>query len=182
MHAEGGPPASPKPPNTGGVDNSLSFMYVVAALLLLVGFVVIVIMMFVPSDWRSFAGGSGEAVYVPGSEPGFTPISPDAALTEPPGVYPLERGRYRVVLVAYNWEFDPKEIRLPVGAEVEILARSDQDYHGIAIAGTDMLVQLFHNQVVRLNYTFDQPGVYPFLCAEYCGAGHAAMTGSIIVE
>lgn len=176
-------PITLKTIGSGTTSGSLSVMYVLAVVLLLLGSLVIVALMFVPPDWRDLLGSEPNGqVYVPGSQPGFVPLSADAGLDEPAGVYPLERGRYRVVIVAYNWEFEPKEIRLPLGAEVEFVARSDQDYHGVAIANTDVVFQLFPNHASRVRYVFDRPGEYPFVCAEYCGAGHLAMSGKIIVE
>jgi cytochrome c oxidase subunit 2 len=65
---------------------------------------------------------------------------------------------------------------------VDFVARSSQDYHGFAIANTDIILELFHNQVARARYTFTQPGEYLFVCSAYCGAGHATMTGKVIVE
>jgi len=181
MSADHPEPNTTPASNGQKADSALGSMYVLAVLLLCAGAIVIVALMFVPSDWKEIFSDP-EEVYVPGSTPGFEPLAQPAGLSDPPGVTLLERGHYRVVIEAYNWEFNPKEIRLPVGAEVNIVARSSQDYHGIAIVSTDIVLQLFQNQVAQASFTFTEAGEYPFVCAEYCGAGHINMTGKIIVE
>lgn len=161
-------------------EAALSAMYVIAAVGMFVGFLVIVALMFVPSDWRSMF--EDREVYVPGAMEGYTLRSRPAVLGERPGVSEVAPGKFRVVLVAYNWEFVPNEIRLPAGAEVEFVARSGQDYHGLAIIGTPIVMSLLQNEIAEAHHTFTEPGEYLFVCSEYCGAGHATMAGKIIVE
>jgi cytochrome c oxidase subunit II len=36
--------------------------------------------------------------------------------------------------------------------------------------------------VSQLTYTFERPGEYLIACNEYCGLGHHAMGGKVIVE
>ncbi|MEX2583573.1 MAG: hypothetical protein WD766_09870 [Gemmatimonadota bacterium] len=165
-------------PRSGG--SSLGAMYVMAAFLMLVGSLFVVAMMFVPSDWLD--GSDTSDAYIPGSGPGFVPAARPAVLQEPPGVTQMGPDRYRVVIEAYNWEYVPKEIRVPLGAEVQFVARSAQDYHGIAIIGTGIIMPLLQNEIAEATHTFTEPGEYIFVCADYCGAGHATMSGTVIVE
>ena len=37
-------------------------------------------------------------------------------------------------------------------------------------------------QIARVSARFDKPGTYPFFCHEYCGLGHHAMFGKVVVE
>jgi cytochrome c oxidase subunit 2 len=53
--------------------------------------------------------------------------------------------------------------------------------HGFQIDGTNVNMQIVPGQVSKLSHTFTVPGEYRFVCHEYCGAGHAAMYGKVIV-
>jgi cytochrome c oxidase subunit 2 len=86
------------------------------------------------------------------------------------------------VLISYNWSFRPREIRIPAGSEVTFRLRSDEDYHGIAIIGTPIVMSFEQNEIKEVTHIFEEPGEYPFVCTEYCGAGHASMAGMVIVE
>jgi cytochrome c oxidase subunit II len=157
----------------------LEAMYVIAAFLMFVASIVVVVVMVLPSN--PFGGGADEEVYTPGSIEPFRPFNAPEVL-EAPGVRDLGGGRYLVVIEAYNWTFQPSEIRVPVGAEVTFRARSRQDYHGIAIIGTPVILSLTQNETAEVVHTFTERGEYLFVCSEYCGAGHATMQGTVIVE
>lgn len=157
----------------------LAAMYVLAAVAMGIAFIVIFVLIFIPTDW--FEEEPAE-VWVPGSGPGWSPPAGIRALSEPPGVREVAPGRYVAVIQAFNWEFLPNEVRVPAGSEVTFRARSSQDYHGIAIIGTPIVVSLGQNQVREVSHTFEQPGEYFFVCSEYCGGGHVNMLGRIVVE
>jgi heme/copper-type cytochrome/quinol oxidase subunit 2 len=156
-------------------------MYVLAAIALLAGGLLVAALMFVPSDWRELFASDADA-YVPGSGPAFEPLGQVSELTEPAGLRELEPGRYLAVIKAYNWAFDPNEIRVPVGSEVTFRAHSVDDYHGMALIGTDVLISLGQSQVSEASHVFNERGEYLWVCAEYCGAGHVNMMGTVIVE
>lgn len=160
--------------------DALGAMYVLAALFMFIVLVVLVALIFVPPDLFS-RSGSGE-VYVPGAGPAFTPMGAAVAIGSPPGVREVAPNRYEAVIEAHNWVFIPNEIRVPAGAEVTFRARSVQDYHGIALVGTEMMLSLGQNQIAEGTHTFAEPGEYLFVCSEYCGAGHLAMMGKVVVE
>jgi heme/copper-type cytochrome/quinol oxidase subunit 2 len=158
----------------------LSAMYVLATVALCLGAIFIVIMMFVPPDWRERFDDDSQA-YVPGTGPAFAPLRP-AVLEEPIGVTETGPGEYVVVMEAVNWAFRPNEIRVPEGASVTFRARSIEDYHGIAIMGTNIVLSLPHDTVTVAQHTFTQKGEHLIVCSEYCGAGHVQMVGRVIVE
>ncbi len=157
----------------------LAVMYVLAALLMAIAATAVVVLMFVPSDLFDDRG-SGE-VWVPGSLPGWT-MPGDDGPQRAPGVYEIAPDRYLVVMEAYNWAFEPDEVRVPAGAEVTFQGRSTQDYHGIAILGTPVVVSFDRSSPTEITHTFTEPGEYPWVCSEYCGAGHLSMTGRVVVE
>ncbi len=178
--AQPDPGSTPPAPARGG--DPLAAMYVLAAALLFVGSIVVIGMLFVPSNWFSGGDAASEQFYVPGAGTTYASINRPAASFEAPGVREVEPRQYIAVIEAYNWEFEPKVIRIPVGSRVTFRARSSQDYHGIAIIGTNIILSLARNNISEATHVFEEPGEYMFVCSDYCGAGHALMTGTIYVE
>jgi heme/copper-type cytochrome/quinol oxidase subunit 2 len=160
-------------------SRGLEAMYVVAAMVMFVASIFVVVMMFIPDDL--FRRTDPGRVYVPGSVEGWSPLVAGDPV-EPAGVRDLGGGRFVVVLAAHNWSFEPNEIRVPVGSEVTFRARSMQDYHGIAVVGTPIILSMPQQTVAEATHVFDEAGEYLIVCSEYCGAGHVAMTGRVIVD
>jgi cytochrome c oxidase subunit 2 len=99
-----------------------------------------------------------------------------------PGVYPLDGNRYQVIMIAQVWAFNPNEIRVPVGAQLNFKVTSRDVTHGILVEGTTANVMILPGQISTFDLTLDTAGTYQFICHEYCGSGHQAMAGKIIVE
>ena len=99
-----------------------------------------------------------------------------------PGVRQVGPNKYEVVFVGQIWAFVPAEIRVPAGAEVTFIGTTPDVIHGFHVARTRVNMMLLPGQISRFTYTFDEPGEYQVLCHEYCGAGHHAMFGKLIVE
>lgn len=158
----------------------LAAMYVLAALFMGIAAVVVVAMIFVPSDL--FRSEPAEGVWRPGSGPGWAGGPAGDEFSRPPGLRRVGENEFVAVIDAFNWEFEPSEIRVPVGANVTFRARSRQDYHGFMIVNTPIMLTLGQNQVAEATFRFDSAGQYPIICSEYCGGGHAAMQGMLIVE
>ncbi len=98
-----------------------------------------------------------------------------------PGLRELAPGRYEAYIVAQIWRWDPPEITVPAGSLVTFYVTSKDVQHGFAIEGTNVNMQIVPGQVSVLSHQFDRPGEYLWVCHEYCGAGHAAMSGKVIV-
>lgn len=94
----------------------------------------------------------------------------------------LAPGHYEVNMRARVWAFEPNEIRIPQGSTVTFYVHSDDIVHGIKIQDTTVSLMVLPGQTARATYTFERAGEYPFVCHEYCGAGHHFMSGRIIVE
>lgn len=90
-------------------------------------------------------------------------------------------GRYEARVLAQAWAFTPNEIRVPAGAEVTFLVRSQDVTHGFFIQGTTVNAMVIPGEVTRVTYRFTKPGVYPFWCHEYCGISHHMMSGRVVV-
>jgi cytochrome c oxidase subunit 2 len=99
-----------------------------------------------------------------------------------PGVFQTGPNEYQVVMLGFAWAFQPREIRVPAGAEVTFYATSTDVLHGIHVENTLVNMMLIPGQVARNTYTFDEPGTYLMVCHEFCGAGHHIMAGEVIVE
>jgi cytochrome c oxidase subunit 2 len=98
-----------------------------------------------------------------------------------PGVYELAPGEYRAVVIGQVWSFTPNVIEVPEGAKVTFVTTSRDVLHGFKILGTNVNVMLIPGHASEFHQTFHEPGEYLIVCHEYCGAGHQAMFGKIVV-
>lgn len=98
-----------------------------------------------------------------------------------PGVHRTGEKSFDAVIIGQAWAFQPREIRVPAGAEVTFLSTSVDVIHGIHIQGSRINMMLIPGQVARNSYTFQEPGTYLMVCHEFCGAGHHLMAGEVVV-
>jgi cytochrome c oxidase subunit 2 len=99
-----------------------------------------------------------------------------------PGVTLEAPGRYRAVILARAWAFQPAEVRVPAGSLVTFVITSQDVIHGFLIEGTNVNAMVIPGQVTTVTARFPRPGTYRFVCHEYCGVGHHAMFGQVVVE
>lgn len=99
-----------------------------------------------------------------------------------PGVHQVGPNQYEIVMLGFAWAFQPREIRVPVGAEVTFIATATDVIHGLHVEGTRVNIMLIPGQVTRFDYTFRQAGEHLIICHEFCGSGHHLMSGLVIVE
>jgi cytochrome c oxidase subunit 2 len=115
-------------------------------------------------------------------------VDPRTVATDPnspwsnPGLRELAPGKYEAYVLAQVWSFLPREMVIPVGSEVTFYITSKDVQHGFKLQDTNLNVQIVPGQVSKMTITFDEPGRYDYICSEYCGAAHAAMFGTVIVE
>jgi cytochrome c oxidase subunit 2 len=126
--------------------------------------------------------GFSAGFQLPGAEGEVDPrtVTDEGPWAEP-GVTELGDGKFEAYVLAQAWNFAPREIVLPVGAEVDIYVTSPDLQHGFKITDTNVNMQVVPGQVSKLTYTFDEVGEFPYICHEYCGQGHAAMFGTVRV-
>jgi cytochrome c oxidase subunit 2 len=89
--------------------------------------------------------------------------------------------QYEVQMVAKMWAFDPPEVRLPPGADVDLYLSALDVTHGLYIEHTDVNLMAVPGAVNFARVRFDKPGEYNVICHEYCGAGHQLMMGKFII-
>lgn len=99
-----------------------------------------------------------------------------------PGLRELTPGKYEAYVLAQTWQFLPREMTVPAGSEVTFYVTSKDVQHGFKLQNTNINMQIVPGQVSKLKVTFEDPGRYNYICTEYCGLGHGAMFGTLIVE
>lgn len=86
-------------------------------------------------------------------------------------------------VMAARYAFYP-ELVLKAGEEYRIWISSGDALHGFSIVGghQNINLEIAPEHVYGATFTPDKPGEYLIVCNEYCGLGHHAMKGRIIVE
>ena len=105
----------------------------------------------------------------------------DKAYTEPK-INKLDSTTYQVFSVASMWQFQPAEIFIPVGSEVDFYLTSKDVVHGFNIAQKNINMMAVYGAINKTTVKFDKPGVYDIVCHEYCGVGHQNMRAQVIVN
>ena len=95
------------------------------------------------------------------------------------------------VILARAWAFVPNNIEVSVGSDVTLVFRSEDIHHGIAIDGVGD-VTCFDGETascglqpgkdVTVRFKPTTAGTFRFYCTSYCGLGHWAMDGAIVVK
>jgi len=117
----------------------------------------------------------------------LTTVNPDKVdQTKPfnrPGLHKVE-GKdwdYELVFVASTFNYNPGQVKIPLGAKVKVIATTKDVIHGFEVAGTNINMMLEPGYVSEYTTTFDKAGEYLIVCNEYCGAGHQLMSSKIEV-
>ncbi len=101
---------------------------------------------------------------------------------EEPKINKLDSTTYQVFSVASMWQFQPAEIYVPVGSEVDFYLTSKDVVHGFNIAQKNVNMMAVHGAINKTTVKFNKPGVYDIVCHEYCGVGHQNMRAQVIVN
>lgn len=99
-----------------------------------------------------------------------------------PQVKQLDDKTYQVFAVASMWKFEPAQIYIPVGSEVDFFVSSKDVVHGYNIYEKNLNLTAIYGNINKATVKFDEPGVYKITCHEYCGIGHQNMQAEIIVN
>lgn len=147
-------------------------IWLIIAVAILVGSMVI-------TGYQGFALGMGP----PSHKETIDPQKVDTtAPFDEPGVYEVGDNKYEVVMTLQAFSFNPGDIEVPVGAEVEFIMTSKDVTHGIQIVDTNVNAMVLPGHIQKITQTFDEPGEYLILCNEYCGTGHQLMATTITVK
>lgn len=80
-----------------------------------------------------------------------------------------------------QWAWDPAEIRAKQGELVRLVIHNADIRHAIVIPDLGVEADIPEEGAI-VEFTASQRGAFDFLCATYCGTGHAMMQGKIVVE
>ena len=105
----------------------------------------------------------------------------DKAYTEPK-INQIDEKTFQVFSVASMWQFEPAEIYVPVGSEVDFYLSSKDVVDGFNIAEKNVNMMAVYGNINKTTVRFDEPGVYKITCHEYCGVGHQNMQAEVIVH
>lgn len=91
--------------------------------------------------------------------------------------------------IQYAWEFyypeydlTTTEMHIPVDRQIQLKLRSEDVIHSFWVPEFRIKKDVMPNQVTETYITGAEPGAYPIVCTELCGAGHALMRAQLIVE
>ena len=89
----------------------------------------------------------------------------------------------RVDVVVRRFAFEPARIEARVGEAIVLAVRSADGVHGVDIRALGVKQRVPRGgAVVLIPFTAREAGEFPILCSEYCGAGHEAMKGLLVVQ
>lgn len=100
---------------------------------------------------------------------------------EIPKVNKIDEKTYQVFAVAQMWQFQPSEISVPAGSEVDFFLTSKDVLHGFHIYEKNVNMMAVYGGINKTTVKFDEPGIYKIVCHEYCGVGHQNMEGKVLV-
>jgi cytochrome c oxidase subunit II len=98
-----------------------------------------------------------------------------------PKVIKLDDKTYQVYAVAQMWQFQPSEINIPAGSEVDFYLTSKDVVHGFNIYEKNVNMMAIYGAINKTTVRFDKEGVYNIVCHEYCGVGHQNMRAQVVV-
>ena len=84
-------------------------------------------------------------------------------------------------IIAKNWDFEPSTITVKKGDKVKIMVKSIDVPHGLALLAFNVNVYLDPGKEQTVEFTADKVGTFTFFCNVFCGSGHSAMRGKLIV-
>lgn len=99
-----------------------------------------------------------------------------------PKVKQLDKETYQVYAVAQMWQFQPSQIVVPVGSEVDFFVTSKDVVHGFNIPEKNVNMMAIYGNINKTTVKFEKPGIYKIICHEYCGIGHQGMQAEVIVN
>lgn len=99
-----------------------------------------------------------------------------------PHIKQVDSNVYEAFMVAKMWSFEPSEMYVPVGSDLDLYLASKDVVHGFHIEKKGVNLMAIPGGIVKKTIHFDEPGIYKIVCHEYCGTGHQNMQAEIIVN
>ena len=89
-------------------------------------------------------------------------------------------GSVTVRLIAQQYDFVPRRVRVPEDTPVRFRLTSADVVHGFLLPTTNVNTMVVPGFVAEVRTRFSRPGEYEMPCHEYCGLGHHAMVARVI--
>ncbi len=111
-----------------------------------------------------------------------SPASPESS--SPSSENTASSSLREIAIEAYNFGWEPTEIRVKKGDRVKLLLSSREGTHGFGLRDFDIEVGPFAPGMSpeAVEFVADKTGSFEFRCNVPCGAGHRDMKGKFIVE
>ncbi len=95
-----------------------------------------------------------------------------------------EDGTHIIQIEAERFQYIPSQIRVRQGERVRLIFRSRDTIHGVAIAAYQIRKDIppRGKGETIVEFTADKAGSFTYRCSHLCGAGHAMMRGTLVVE
>jgi cytochrome c oxidase subunit 2 len=85
-------------------------------------------------------------------------------------------------VIASKFKFEPTTITVVEGDRVRLRLRSADRTHGIGIKAFRVKALIPKvGEDVTVDFVADRAGTFDIICSEYCGTGHQAMKGRLVV-
>jgi cytochrome c oxidase subunit 2 len=111
---------------------------------------------------------------------GSASVSPSASASPAVSASPSAGGAAQAVaLTATNFKFDKTEYKVKKGQPVTITLKNGEGMHGAEIKEFGVNLK---KDGESATFTPDKAGTYNIQCSVMCGAGHAAMKSTLVVE
>ena len=95
---------------------------------------------------------------------------------------PSEDGPREIPVVAKRFTFEPARIEVTAGEHVRLVVSSADGVHGVEIKKFKVNKKVPRGgEAVTIDFVASAAGEFPILCSEYCGNGHEAMKGTLVV-
>jgi cytochrome c oxidase subunit 2 len=88
----------------------------------------------------------------------------------------------RFEVKASRYQFEPDRMEVAQGDVVELVVRSADTDHGLAIKAYKVKVKVPKGgEPVGVAFVASRAGTFLIECSEYCGSGHKRMKGQLVV-
>jgi heme/copper-type cytochrome/quinol oxidase subunit 2 len=95
---------------------------------------------------------------------------------------PTAPGDKRFEVTASRFKFEPEVLQVTEGDRVSVVVRSGDTTHGFAIKKLKVKAAVPKDgSPITVEFVATEPGTYDITCSEYCGSGHRAMRGRLVV-
>jgi cytochrome c oxidase subunit 2 len=91
-------------------------------------------------------------------------------------------GSVTVRMIAEQYNFVPRCVRVPAATPVKFRLTSADVVHGFLLPDTNVNTMVVPGFVAEVRTRFAAPGEYAMPCHEFCGLGHQAMWSRVRVE